>query len=59
MAWKEGKKIQLNNSLEIATWRQILGKEQKHSTAKTLKELEELKGELERKNAYMHLFKNG
>jgi hypothetical protein len=59
MAWRVGKQLQLNNSLEIATWRQVLGKEQKHAAGKTLKELEELKGELERKNAYMHLFKNG
>ena len=59
MAWKVGKQLQLNNSLEIATWRQVLGKEKKHATAKTLAELEELKGELERKNDYMHLFKNG
>ena len=58
MAWKEGKKVQLNNSLEIATWRQILGKEEKHRTVKTLRELQELKDELDRKNGYMHLFKN-
>lgn len=59
MAWKVGKQVQLNNALEIATWRQVLGKEQKHASGKTLRELEELKDELERKNAYMHLFKNG
>ncbi len=58
MAWKIGKQQQLNNSLEIATWRQILGKEQHHAKGKTLRELGEMKAELERKNQYMHLFKN-
>ena len=58
MAWKVGKQQQLNNSLEITTWRQVLQKETKFMKNKTIKELEELKGELERKNAYMHLFKS-
>lgn len=57
-AWKPSKQLELNNSLQIATWRQVLQKEQKQSAGKTRAELDALKGELDRKNAYMHLFKH-
>ena len=55
--WKIGKKVELNNSLQIATWRQVLGKESKPARSKTLADIKEKKHLLEDKNAYMHLFK--
>ena len=56
MAWKPGKQIQINNSLEVATWRQVLGKETKHSKKKTKNLIETHKDLLEEKNDYMKLF---
>ena len=56
--WKIGKKVELNNSLQIATYRQVVGKEQKQARAKNLKELEALRDQLEEKNTYMNYFKS-
>ena len=58
MAWKEGKQINLIDSMQITTWRQVLNKENALYRGKTLRELEALKDQLDRKNTYMHLFKN-
>jgi hypothetical protein len=58
MAWHKGKQINLIDSQQITTWRQVLTKENSLYKGKTLKELEALKDELDRKNTYMHLFKN-
>ena len=56
--WKQGKKVELNNSLQIATYRQVVGKEQKQARNKNLKELEALKDQLDKKNTYMNYFKS-
>ena len=56
--WKIGKKVEMNNSLQIATYRQIIGKEQKLARGKTLKELEAMKELLFQKNTYMNYYKS-
>tara|TARA_B110000305_G_scaffold202061_1_gene230184 strand:+ start:106 stop:303 length:198 start_codon:yes stop_codon:yes gene_type:complete len=56
MAWKPGKTVELNNSLQIATWRQVLGKESKHSKKKLAGLIETHKDQIEQKNDYMKLF---
>ena len=58
MAWKPSKKIELNTSHQISTWRQVLEKETKLASGKTKLDFEKLQGQLEQKNAYLHLFKN-
>ena len=58
MAWKPSKKIELNTSHQISTWRQVLEKETKLAKGKTKGDFEKLEGSLDQKNAYMHLFKN-
>ena len=58
MAWHKGKQMQLNNALEISTWRQVLQKETSQLKHKTTKELKEMENELSKKNTYLHLFKN-
>ena len=59
MAWKKDtKKIELNTAAQIATWRQVLKKEQTQMKGKTAKELAAMEGQLDQKNTYMHLFKS-
>ena len=58
MAWHKGKVITLNNSQEITTWRQVLTKENALMKGKTDKELKAMEGNLDKKNTYMHIFKN-
>ena len=55
--WKIGKKVELNNSLQIATYRQIVNKETSFHKAKTQKDIKEKQAKMESKNTYMHLFK--
>ena len=55
--WKIGKKVELNNSLQIATYRQVMQKETKPARKTTLRDIEEKKDLLEGKNAYMDKFK--
>eukprot|EP00356_Strombidium_inclinatum_P014644 CAMPEP_0170493050 /NCGR_PEP_ID=MMETSP0208-20121228/13278_1 /TAXON_ID=197538 /ORGANISM="Strombidium inclinatum, Strain S3" /LENGTH=153 /DNA_ID=CAMNT_0010768907 /DNA_START=18 /DNA_END=479 /DNA_ORIENTATION=+ len=59
MAWKAGKQIELNNSHQIATWRQVLTKESTQMKGKTEKELHDMGDKIDQKNNYMHLFKSG
>ena len=56
--WKIGKKVELNNSLQIATYRQVVSKEQKGARSKTIKELEAMRDQLEQKNTYMNYYKS-
>ena len=57
--WKQNQKqIELNNSLQIRTWRQVLVKEQKSASKKTKAEYEALKDQLDNKNTYLHHFKS-
>ena len=59
MAWKQGtKKIELNTSIQIATWRQVLEKEKNQTKDKTHKELDTLKDQLDLKNTYIHHFQS-
>lgn len=58
MAWHKGKQIPLNNAMEIATWRQVLNKETTQMNHKTQREMDTMKGKLDMKNTYLHLFKN-
>ena len=59
MAWKKDtKKMEILNSQQITTWRQVLTKENSLMKPKTDKELKAMEGELDRKNTYMHLFKS-
>ena len=41
--WKEGKKRELTNSAQIATWREALTAEANFSKKKTMKEIEGMK----------------
>lgn len=59
MAWhKDTKTIKLNTAQEICTWRQILEKENSLMKHKMEKEMTAMQGLLDRKNNYMHLYKN-
>ena len=58
MAWKPSKKIELNNSHQIGTWRQVLEKEAKLAGNKTKKDMEKHEAILYNKNTYMNLYKN-
>ena len=57
MAWKVGKKIELNNSHQIATYRQLVNQEKQNQKLSTHKQLKALKDEMNKKNTYMQLFK--
>ena len=57
MAWKPSKKIELNNSHQIGTWRQVLEKEMKLATKKTQADMAKHEAILYNKNTYMNLYK--
>mmetsp|Transcript_4422 Transcript_4422/g.7525 ORF Transcript_4422/g.7525 Transcript_4422/m.7525 type:complete len:121 (+) Transcript_4422:39-401(+) len=59
MAWKANtKKIELNNSAQIATWRQVLHMESKGTKSKVRKDIETLRDKIESKNGYVDIFAN-
>ena len=57
MSWKIGKTVELNNSVQIATYRQCLQKENKIAAPNVKKAITALESQLYRKNGYLHLHK--
>ena len=57
MSWKVGKKIELNNSSQIAAYRQLVNQEKVKQRSSTQLKIQELEKQLNLKNTYMHIFK--
>ena len=57
MSWKVGKKIELNNSSQIAAYRQLVNQEKGKQRSSTHIKIKELEKQLNEKNTYMQLFK--
>ena len=57
MSWKVGKKIELNNSSQIAAYRQLVNQEKVKQRSSTQLKIQELDKQLNLKNTYMHIFK--
>merc|ERR1711885_85334 len=56
MKWHSGKKVELNNSAQIACYRQVLGKETKATKDKTKREIAALEHKLNEKNTYLGMY---